>query len=611
MSNLSKIKRDELLSKLDIIRSAYNEDDEMRKVLNEIECELTAKKFGLVWEEHEEDVDIEMKTQIPVFIEKLDREIVLTEEGYNFLLEGDNLQSLILLEKTHKRGIDLIYIDPPYNTGKGDFKYNDTFVNSDDGFKHSKWLSFMNRRLRIAHKLLKKTGVIFISIDDNEQAQLKLLCDEIFGPSNFIGNIIWQSATDNNPRQITTEHEYVLCYAKDLKSQDKWISKSAKAELIQKKYLDLKKEFKSDIESIQRELRTWIRLNQDNLKGVTHYDNVDDIGVFHDGDIANTKHGGYVYEVIHPITLKPCKIPEKGFRYPEETLKEMIKNNNIMFGKDETTLIKPKFRLENAKELLRSYYYEDNRASTKMLEDMFNQKNVFNNPKSINLLQKLISYATHKDAVILDFFAGSGSTGHAVLELNKLDGGNRRFILCTNNEVSEDKELKFFNMSKKELNNFKQTPEYVNAKQTSDYQALGICQSITYERLKYVSKGYTTSKGKIIDGIPCNLKYYQTDYIQKNNEDELVNDQLLDHIIEMIQLEHHVKIDNKVYIVLLNDEDADQLTHNISNECRVIYKEANVMLDAEIEMRLKELEVQVLDIPEYYFARELKEVGEL
>ena len=212
--------------------------------------------------------------------------------------------------------------------------------------------------------------MIFISIDDNEENTLRMICDEVFSGSNFVGCIILQTATDNNPRQINTEHEYVLCYAKNKSSLTPWSAPSEKAQMIQDKYLELRRKYGSDNGQIQDELRAWIKKNSDALKGVAHYDNVDSKGVFHDGDIANTVFGGYKYEVIHPVTGKPCKIPDKGFRFAEATMREMIKNDEIMFGIDETTLIKPKKRLENAKDVLRSVIYEDGRASTKQFESL-------------------------------------------------------------------------------------------------------------------------------------------------------------------------------------------------------------------------------------------------
>ena len=360
----------------------------------------------------------------------------------NKIIHGDNLEALKSLLPQYEGRVKCIFIDPPYNTGKDEWKYSDKVDSpkmlkwlgqivgreGEDLSRHDKWLCMMYPRLKLLHKFLSPDGVIFLAIDDNEVFNLKLILDEIFGGSNFVGNIIWETATDNNPRQISTEHEYVLCYASNKSNQKEWVAKSLGGELIQTKYDDLKRKYNDDIETIQKELRKWIKANKADLDKVSHYDNVDNKGVFHDADVANTKFGGYIYDIIHPITGKVCKIPEKGFRYPESSMKELIANNDIMFGDDETTLIKPKKRLEQVKDRLRSVIYEDGRASTKILEQMF-QKDFFKNPKSETIIRRLLSFCSSKNDIILDSFAGSGTTAHSVFNLNKIDGGNRKVIL--------------------------------------------------------------------------------------------------------------------------------------------------------------------------------------
>lgn len=218
MANLSKIKREKMLEYLEKLKEINNNDKNIRAI-TEIENALNEKKYGLVWEEHSEKVDEMLEHNIPIFVEDETRKITANEnEAYNFLLEGDNLHSLKLLEKTHKGKIDVIYIDPPYNTGNKDFIYDDCFVDKTDGYSHSKWLSFMEKRLLIARELLSNEGVIFISIDDNEQAQLKLLCDSVFGEDNFIGEYIKQSKVGggNDSKFIVKEHEYCKCFAKNI-----------------------------------------------------------------------------------------------------------------------------------------------------------------------------------------------------------------------------------------------------------------------------------------------------------------------------------------------------------------------------------------------------------
>lgn len=384
------------------------------------------------------------------------KESVDFDNTKNLYIEGDNLDVLKCLKETYLHQVKMIYIDPPYNTGN-DFVYEDDFAESAEEYRsrsgqfdeqgnrlvtnaesngrfHTDWLNMIYPRLKVARDLLTEDGVIFISIDDNEVENLRKVCDEIFGQSNFTGCIVLQTATDNNPRQISTEHEYILCYCKNRQLQEPWFAESEKAKVILRKYDELKKKFGYDIASIQDELRVWIKANKEELKGVSHYDNVDAKGVFHDGDIANTKFGGYRYDVIHPVTKKPCKIPEKGYRFPEATMKEMIANGDIMFGDDETTLIKPKKRLENAKDLLRTVIYEDGRSSTKTFETLM-ARDIFQNPKSTTVLGRLFNFVVSENDIVLDFFSGSASSAETVMRLNAKYNTNIKFILV---QIQED-----------------------------------------------------------------------------------------------------------------------------------------------------------------------------
>jgi adenine-specific DNA-methyltransferase len=298
----------------------------------------------------------------------------------------------------------------------------------------------MYPRLKIARDLLTDDGGIFISIDDNEVSNTIKLCNEIFSESNYIGTLVLQTATDNNLRQINTEHEYMVCYAKNRNNLPFWQFDNEKAKLIQNQYLLLRQKYNASDDIIQKELRDWIKENSSVLDGVTHYDNVDKKGVFHDGDIANTVFGGYKYTVIHPITGNPCKIPEKGFRFAENTMCKMIADGEIMFGEDETTLIKPKKRLENAKEALRSIIYEDGRTSTKKFEQLMS-RDIFQNPKSDTILTRLIKFVTDYDDIIMDFFSGSATTAEAIIALNGQQKTNLKFVLVQYAE-DLDKSLK-------------------------------------------------------------------------------------------------------------------------------------------------------------------------
>lgn len=395
----------------------------------------------------------------------------------NLLIKGDNLEVLKHLAGAYYEKIKMIYIDPPYNTGKDDFVYSDErkfsvnqlrelagidedkakrileFTQSNSN-SHSAWLTFMYPRLYIAKRLLKDDGVIFISIDDNEVAQLKLIMDEIFGEENFVGQIVWQTATDNNPTQISTEHEYVISYVNNIYKQDFWEIPSNKGGIINQKYLELKEQLNDNIEEIQLQLRKWIRKqnNGDDLSGVSHYSYVDEFGVYYPGNSANTKPGGYTYDIIHPISNLVCSKPQNGYRFTYDTFIEADKRGDVQWGEDENTIPKIKKRLNSVTEKLKSYYYEDNRNTTAKLTKLFNGVKVFNNPKSINFLKHILVFITNNDDIILDFFAGSGTTGDAVMQLNKEDGGNRKFILVQlPEEIDEKKNKVAYDFVKNEL----------------------------------------------------------------------------------------------------------------------------------------------------------------
>ena len=348
------------------------------------------------------------------------------ERDKHYIFKGDNLPLLYSLKHQLQDQVKLIYIDPPYNTGK-------TFFGYTDSMPHDQWLRFMKNRLEVARDLLHSAGTIFISIDINEMAYLKVLCDEIFGRANFVGEIIWETASDNNATQISNQHEYVLCYAKKRSNLKKWKVKSEKANHIIKRYEEIKKEIGNDDPSmIQKMLRAWIngmkKSKEIDLSGVAHYNYVDRIGVFYPGNSANTRLGGYDMDIPHPSTGNICKKPLNGYRWPAKTFWAADERGDVLWPADENGIPKIKKRIDTATELLKGYHYEDNRRSTKALTKMLGEKK-FHNPKSINLLQKIIRFASDEEDLILDFFGGSGSTAHAVMNVNREDESNRKFIL--------------------------------------------------------------------------------------------------------------------------------------------------------------------------------------
>lgn len=545
MANLSQQKRQRMLEFLQTIREEHKDDDDVLIAIGEIESELNAKKYGLVWEQHEEAVDIQMRDNIPVFTECIDNEINTSADGdYNFILEGDNLHSLRLLEKTHAGKIDLIYIDPPYNTGGHDFIYDDAFVDNTDAFRHSKWLSFMATRLEKAKELLSPVGLIFISIDDNEVAQLKLLCDEIFGANNFRGQIIRSTGTPTGQGNaiISNEIDYMLVYARTEQAVFNGLpfdDESAKIYTLEDEY--------------GRYLLRPLRKTG--------------------GEDRREDRPSMYYPVTAPDGTQIYPIAPTGYesrwRCQESTYISLKNEHRIEWKKDKTGWkVYQKFYLKGRTKQPGNLWtgIEGNKKATITIKNIFGD-NVFSFPKPVELISRIIHIASKPNSIVLDFFAGSGTTGQAVLEYNRdNEGSNRTFILCTNNE-----------------NN--------------------ICEEVTYERIRRIIVGY----GKTV-GIPADVKYYRTDFVSKDAED--VSEELLAHITEMVQLEHGVKIDSSEYLIIINDDELDALEQNWDNcgNVKAMYVSKNVLFTTAQKKLFGNIEIHI--IPDNYFQFELKEVGE-
>ncbi len=383
----------------------------------------------------------------------------------NLYIEGDNLDVLKVLRENYLGKVKMIYIDPPYNTGN-DFVYNDDFAQGKEDFEatsglfdeegnqvldpmqrnterngrfHTDWLNMIYPRLKVARDLLSDDGVIFISIDNNEITNLQKIADEIFGSPNYIGTLVLKTATDNNPSQINTEHEYMLCYAKNKIFQSNWSRQGEAASKIIDQYQILKSRGLNNTE-VQNALRVWIKNNKTSLPQVAHYNNVDDKGVYSSSSNSSNPHpGGYMFDIIHPVTGGICPKPANGWRWPKTTFDAYDKAGEIEWGKDHTTQPHVKKRIETSVEYLRSIIYEDNRSTTKMLSDLFEGKKVFENPKPLSVISRIIEYVSDKDSYILDFFSGSATTAHAVMKLNAEDGGHRKFIMVQLPEVTDEK----------------------------------------------------------------------------------------------------------------------------------------------------------------------------
>ncbi len=399
-------------------------------------------------EKHHQDVPYRLLEPVP------ELSCGVNDSG-NLIVQGDNLHALKALLPRYAGQVKCIYIDPPYNTGMDDrdesnkrsgWIYSDN-VNSleikqwlgkvvgaeaEDLSRHDKWLCMMMPRLILLKKFLREDGVIFISIDENEYGSLRLLMDEIFDISNRVGTIIWKNATDNNPTNIAIEHEYILCYARKKSLLPKeWKSPNL---AVKEELLRISQEFiesYQDQEERQTEYTKWFRKNKDYLWPFDRYKFIDDGGVYTGSQsVHNPGKEGYRYDILHPITGKPCKQPLMGYRFPESSMTELLKTGRVIFGGDENKLIELKVYAKDYRSKLSSLYELDGRKGTNDIKAIFPEDNrPFDFPKPTELIEELISFVTSGNDIILDSFAGSGTTGQAVLNLNKADNQNRRFIL--------------------------------------------------------------------------------------------------------------------------------------------------------------------------------------
>jgi adenine-specific DNA-methyltransferase len=460
------------------------EIEKLKAEVDRLKKELKEKKtYGLVWEKekHKEEVVEMCKEKLPVLKEVKSKEIITDKnKPVNLLIEGDNYHALSVLNYAHKGKIDVIYIDPPYNTGNKDFIFNDTFldkegpkfVEKEDPWRHSKWLSFIEKRLKLAKSLLRDTGVIFISIDDNEVAQLKLLMDnpDLFGENNFVDFIVWEkksSAKGVPPvNMLVNVHEYILVYQKSNKF------------------------------SFIGEPRS--------LEGFSNPDS-DPRGPWRNTNIKSTvKDKSQAFTIVDPKTGNSFT---DTWAYSKEELERLIKENYLIFPQNKNGQVRKKefyseFQKANIP-IKSSWGLFDNQKNTEMLKDILGDA-IFLNPKPLDLITYLLKTTTNKDAIILDFMAGSGTTAHAVLRLNKEDGGNRKFILCTNNEDNNG----------------------------SGYK---IAEDICYSRVKKVIEGYVgkISKKKV-EGLGGNLKYFKTDFVDYKESTDRNKIKLTKEAVEML-----------------------------------------------------------------------------
>ena len=604
--NISKQKRDDLIEKIGQIRafiSAAPQDENTGNLLtylSELEKDVRGKKYGLIFEEHREEIDEVLSTHTPVLTE--DGSLFIDNGGeMNFLIEGDNLASLQLLEKTHKGKIDLIYIDPPYNTGNQDFIYDDCYVDTEDGFRHSKWISFMTKRLSIARSLLTEKGVIFIQISDIELAQLRILCDRVFGEENFLNIIsvnmknIAGASGGGEDKRFKKNCEYILVYAKNYslmplfngpyeyreiysvveqyRAEGKnWHYSSVLVERGEKEY------FGSTVDGNGDEIKLYRRKNAivKSVRQVMTDEGISEKEVYY-------KYGQCIFEAKDAQSSIRTRVinAKKQYGITDDIVSiEYVPKT----GKNKGTLYEQfykgdKCRLfawlgdisENIDGLL---YKKDLQGTywdyTSRINNLTKEGNVEfgNGKKPIDLLKRIIALYPGDEITVLDFFAGSGSTGHAVIAQNVEDGGHRQFILCTNNQ-----------------NN--------------------ICREKTYIRLSNVIKGYITENGKIFSPMPASLKYYKVDYVPISERLYYeYADEILCHIRELVELENGINFTGNAEIaIVLTEEELDNFIKNEKDfsKCRKLYMGHDILPGDTQEQILKMRGIEISIIPDYYY----------
>ncbi len=382
----------------------------------------------------------------------------------NVYISGDNLDGLKHLLKSYAHRVKCIYIDPPYNTGKDDFAYNDSFnftpeelssklsieeeqakhildLTKRGSSSHSAWLMFIYPRLLMARDLLRGDGVLFVSVDDNEQANMKLLLDDVFGEDNFIGTIVWNNATDNNPTRIAVEHEYIICYARNQQILEPiWKSTVSEVKnLLIAKGTELSDQYPEESD-FQDAWAKWYRAHKDQLSPLDRYKYIDRGGVYTGSQsVHNPGREGYRYDVFHPVTGKPCVQPLMGYSFPESTMKELLDSGRVLFGEDENKIIELKVYASEFKDKLSSVYELDGRLGAYDTKALFPEaKQIFKNPKPVQLIEHILSFVLTDGDLFLDFFGGSGTSAESFLRYTLSSGIKASFIQIQLQEKAKD-----------------------------------------------------------------------------------------------------------------------------------------------------------------------------
>lgn len=645
MANISKIKRDRMISFLDELKKTHS-DDVSIGAFNEIENFLNEKKFGLVWEEHTEQVDEMLESNIPVLCEDLERRLCKDESlPWNFIIEGDNLQALYLLEKTHKGKVDCIYIDPPYNTGAKDWKYNNDYVDGNDVYRHSKWLSMMNVRLQTAKKLLNpENSVLICTIDEKEYTRLGCLLEELFPAAKIqmISTAIKPSGSTRET-QFSRVNEYIYFVL---------IGNA----YPQNGYVDMLYDNPDDLSESsvtwqglrRRGSDGWKRSNSPGGFYPIYIENDtnklhsvgDAIPLNQDRNSLVPPNGAWCAWPLDPHgregrwQIKPERLREQlaeGTAFLSKTDKQkgtcsikylkdgdrnrVLSGEFLIKGKDPQTgaliIVSKKIANRRPKTMWVMKSHDASAYGTALLSKLIGAQK-FSFPKSMYAVRDAMQFfiVDKPEAIVLDFFAGSGTTLHAVNLMNAEDGGNRRCIMVTNNEVSVEEAKKLTQQGYKPGD-----PEW---------EALGIAKYVTWPRSVcsiegkdingYPLKGeYITLSGKKInmsDGFTANVKYFKCDWTPRKPEDYLLSNALCLHIKEMIELQTAQEVDGVKNVLILNRDDFNKhiLNTEAFKKIENIWLNQNMVLSVE-EMRLL-AQKSFKYIPREYFGQELREAAE-
>ena len=440
--------------------------DQLRQELSDVIVEGPQERYHLNWPGKREAL-LTANAPIAKTLRPVREESVDFDTTKNLFIEGDNLDALKLLQETYLGKVKMIYIDPPYNTGK-DFIYKDSFASeqithevssgerSEEGARlvanpegngrfHSNWLTMIAPRIRLAKNMLAQDGAIFVSCDEGEHPRLRLLMDEAFGQSNFVADMVWAAGRKNDSRLVSVSHEYIVCYARDVEylrtKQAIWRQRKKGLDEIYAQYERLKRQNGKDYKAMTEGMKEWYRSLSDShpSKAHKHYAHVDARGVYFPDNISWPGGGGPKYEVLHPVTKKPVKVPSRGWMTSDpKRMQEWISDDRVHFGDDENAVPCIKSYLKDKEQQTPySVFYQDGRAASKRLRALM-EGDLFDFPKDELVLQEIVEMLTEGDDIVIDFFAGSSTTAHSVILQNATDGGNRRFVMVQLDEKANE-----------------------------------------------------------------------------------------------------------------------------------------------------------------------------